>query len=95
MSRDGLALAYLDRKEEAIREGQRGVALDPVAKGALNGPNYQHQYLLVGEPEKALDELEPLLKIPYFLSPGWLAIDPNFDTLRKSPRFQKLVAITR
>ncbi len=90
----GLALAYLGRKEEAIREGERGVALDPVAKDALGGAYNQHQlvriYMLVGEPEKALGELEPLLKIPYYLSPGWLKIDPNFDPLRKNPRFQKL-----
>ena len=46
----------------------------------------------VGENEKALDKLEPLLKIPYVLAPGWLRIDPNFDALRKNPRFQKLVA---
>ena len=92
----GVALAYLGRKEEAIREGERGVALDPVSKDAFNGPYNQHQlariYMFVGEPEKALDQLEPLLKIPYFLSPGWLKIDPNFGALRKNPRFQKLVA---
>jgi hypothetical protein len=48
--------------------------------------------MLVGEPEKALGELEPLLKIPYYLSPGWLEIDPNFDALSKTPRFQRFVA---
>jgi len=92
----GLALAYLGRKEEAVREGERGVSLAPVAKDAEEGPYFQFEivriYTLVGEPEKALDQLEPLLKIPSDLSPGWLKIDPNFDPLRKNPRFQKLVA---
>jgi tetratricopeptide (TPR) repeat protein len=87
----GLALAYLARKQDAVREGQRAVALRPVATQAFK--HYLARiYILVGEPEKALDQLEPLLKIPYILSPGWLKIDPNFDALRKNPRFQKLVA---
>jgi serine/threonine protein kinase/tetratricopeptide (TPR) repeat protein len=92
----GLTLAYLGRKEEAIREGEHAVTLLPVGKDAFVGPYLQHQlariYILVGESEKALDQLEPLLKIPYFLSAGWLKIDPNFDPLRMNPRFQKLVA---
>jgi tetratricopeptide (TPR) repeat protein len=92
----GLALAYLGRKEEAIREGNRSMELTPVTRDAALGPYDQHQlvriYILVGENEKALDELEQLLRIPYDLSPAWLRIDPNFDPLRKNPRFQKLVA---
>jgi hypothetical protein len=91
----GLALAYMGRKAEAIREGRRGVELMPISRDASNGPYIQHQlvriYLLVGEPEQALDLLEPLLRVPYYLSPGMLRIDPNFDPLRKNPRFMKLV----
>ena len=92
----GLALAYLGRKEEAIREGRRAAELLPVSRDAVGGPYFQLQlariYVLVGEPEKALDQLEPLMKIPNVLSPGWLKIDPRFDPLRKNPRFQKIVA---
>jgi TolB-like protein len=91
----GLALAYAGRKEEAIRAGKRGVSLLPVSSDAHSGTYFQHQlariYILVGEPEKALDQLEPLLKIPYYLSPGWLKIDPTFAPLRGNPRFERLV----
>jgi hypothetical protein len=45
----------------------------------------------MGELEKAVGHLEPLLKMPYYLSPGWLKIDPNFAPLRGNPRFQRLV----
>lgn len=31
-----------------------------------------------------------LLRIPCYLSPGWLAIDPNFAPLKGHPRFEKL-----
>jgi tetratricopeptide (TPR) repeat protein len=90
----GVALAYMGRKEEAIREGQRGVALLPVAADAQGGPYTQHQlariYILLGEPEKALDQLEPLLRIPYYLSPGWLRVDPTFDPLRKAPEVSQV-----
>ncbi len=91
----GLALAYLGRNVDAVREGQRGVALLPISQDGYFGPYNQLQlvriYLLVGEQEKALDQLEPLLKVPFYLSPGWLRIDPTFDPLRKNPRFRKLV----
>jgi hypothetical protein len=49
-------------------------------------------YLLAGEPERALDEVQTLLKKPYYVSPKWLEIDPTFAPLRGNPRFERLVS---
>jgi TolB-like protein/tRNA A-37 threonylcarbamoyl transferase component Bud32 len=91
----GLALAYMGRNADAVREGERAVALGPLSKDTHTGAYVQHQlvriYILAGERDKALDELEPLLKIPYHLTPGWLTIDPNFAPLRGNRRFEKLI----
>jgi tetratricopeptide (TPR) repeat protein len=89
----GVMLGYLGRKAEAIREGERGVELS--TKNARPGTYERHQlariHIMVGDHDKALSQLEFLLKVPYQLSPGWLRIDPTFDPLRGNPRFERLV----
>ena len=91
----GLAYAYLGRRDDAIRAGRRGTELRPVAEYPYTGPYNQfllaRAHLLLGEPEEALDQLAPLLERPFFLSPGWLRIDPTLGALRGHPRFERLV----
>jgi hypothetical protein len=70
-----------------------------VSQDARSGAYYQHQlaliYRRVGEPEKAIDLIEGLLEIPYFFSPGWLRIDPEWESLREHPRFKRLTSTNR
>lgn len=93
---DGLALAYLGRKAEAIAAAERATTTLAISTDGVNGPYFQHQlarvYMLLGENDKAIDTIELLLRVPYVLTPAWLRIDPTFDPLRGNPRFEKLVA---
>lgn len=70
----------------------------PASQDGYTGPYDQHvvarSYAVLGESEKALDLLEPLLQMPYFLTPGWLRIDPAWAPLRSNPRFKKLTEST-
>ncbi len=92
----GIAYAGLGRKEDAIREGRIGVQLMPLEKeaawkGLLRLYELTQIYILVGEHDAAIDELEHLLSIPSDLSVPRLRIDPTYDPLRDHPRFQALL----
>ena len=92
----GLVLATLGRSADAIAAGERGMAQARKKWTATNGPYMQHQlariYLIAGRHDKALDQLEPLLRMPHYLSPAWLRIDPNFAPLRGNARFERLAS---
>ena len=99
----GLLYAFLERKADAIAQGQRALELLPESKDAYFGPAISGLMALidarVGEPEKALALIDHLLVIPGALSPVFegsitlndLKLRWQWDTLRKNSRFQKIV----
>jgi hypothetical protein len=82
-------------KDDAIREGKLGMELLPVSKDALVGPSKVEDlalvYIMVGEYDSALDQIEYVLSIPSWVSVSLLRLDPRYDPLRNLPRFQKLL----
>jgi tetratricopeptide (TPR) repeat protein len=92
----GLALAGLGHSGDAVREGEQGVALLPYPAGGpestLMPANLARIHVLLGNRERAIDALTTVLSRPGPLSAAWLRVDPFWDALRTSPRFQRLVA---
>jgi TolB-like protein/Tfp pilus assembly protein PilF len=88
--------AELGNKEIAIQEGRAACDMLPVAKDAVVGPkqitNLARVYALTGENDLALEQLDVVSKLPYGPSYGQLRLDPEWDSLRGDPRFEKIVA---
>jgi serine/threonine-protein kinase len=93
-----LALALAGHRAEALRAGELAVRLEPIETNGMTGPLVQHllvlTYMTAGDYDAALDRLEPLLRIPYYLSPAWLRIDPTLRSLRSDARFQRLAELS-
>ena len=95
----GLIDAALGRKDLALDEGRRAIALTPMEKGVSNG-SFVLQYFAItaawaGEKELALQQLEAGLRAPvtsFMLSYGALKLLPVWDPLRGDPRFEQIVA---
>ncbi|MFC1528694.1 tetratricopeptide repeat protein [Candidatus Latescibacterota bacterium] len=91
----GIAYAGLGRKEEAIREGKLAVALLPVSKEAMRGlfrfEDLARIYVMVGEYDNAIDQLEFLLSSPGTMTIHVLRLDPIWAPLRDLPRFKALM----
>jgi serine/threonine protein kinase/Tfp pilus assembly protein PilF len=94
----GFVYAGLNQREKAILEAKKAVELFPISKDAVLGPgairNLAVVYVMVGEYDAAIDEIEHLLSTPTALtmiSVPLLRIDPTWDPLRSHPRFQKIL----
>jgi TolB-like protein/Flp pilus assembly protein TadD len=89
----GIAYAGLGRKQDAITEGNLAVKL--ASDNAMIYPyridELARIYVMVGEFDTALDQLELLLSRPAQTTIPLLRLDPAWDPLRNHPRFKKLI----
>ena len=94
----GLIDAALGRKDLALDEGRRAIALTPLEKDVNNGSRVLQYFAITaawaGEKELASQQLEAGLCAPVasqMLSYGALKLHPVWDPLRGDPRFEKIV----
>jgi len=94
-SQDGLILAALGQKQEAIAEGKRAVELLPESQDAFDGPQataaLAQIYAWTGESDEAFRLLDHLFAIPNNLTVPMFKLDPAWDPLRKDPCYQTLI----
>jgi tetratricopeptide (TPR) repeat protein len=86
--------AGLGDREAAVKSMDKAASLVPLAKDALQGVIWETDRALLearlGDRDRAIPDLEHLLKIPGYLNPEILRYSPDFDPIRDDPRFQKL-----
>jgi TolB-like protein/Flp pilus assembly protein TadD len=99
----GLLYAFLGRKEDALREGERAMELKPISHDVIEGAVAEDFYTLicvyVGEKDKAITRIERLLTVPFAVDYADESITLSdlrtrweWDPLRNDPRFQKIIA---
>jgi len=91
----GIVYANLGLKEQAIKEGEQAVELLPVSKDAFYGIPYVLDlafiYTIIGEHDKAVQQLAFLLSIPSWSSVPYYEMDPRWNRLRDNPKFQEMM----
>src|SRR5205823_14553600 len=101
----GLLYAFLGRKEEALREGQRAMELKPITHDVIEGAVVEDFYTLscarLGETDEAIRRIERLLTTPFAFDYADESITLSdlpqrweWDPLRKEPRCQTILAET-
>ncbi len=93
-----MALAYADRLPEAVAQGERANLIQLPGE-RVAGPYTRYLlgriYLMAGEPERAMSRIEQALRVPDFLRPAWIRIDPTLAGLRRSTRYSSIIGTGR
>jgi tetratricopeptide (TPR) repeat protein len=101
----GLLYAYMQRKEDALREGRRALEIEPESENAFHGANMAAHlaliHALLGERDEAIALITRLLSTPgpvawpdspHNITLSDLRLRWEWDPLRSDPRFQKILS---
>ena len=99
----GLLYAFMGRKADALREGERAIQLKPISRDAIEGAAAEDFLALIyartGQLDQAIARVERLLSTPFAVDYAEESITLSdlrtrwqWDPLRNDPRFQKLVS---
>jgi TolB-like protein/AraC-like DNA-binding protein/Tfp pilus assembly protein PilF len=90
----GKVYAGMGMKEKAITMGKKGVEMMPVEKEAYRGvfrvEDLARIYVMTGEYQEAIKQLDYLLSVPGTLSVKLLLLDPTWEPLWHLPEFKTL-----
>jgi predicted Zn-dependent protease len=88
--------AVRNRPDEAVAEARRALELMPRSRDPLVWTDAAfmaaNTFVLAGQPDAAIDQLEQLLSVPSLVSVRYLRTDPRWARLRGHPRFERLLA---
>ena len=88
--------AGLGRKDDAVREGLRACELPPSSKDQWGFPTFVGHlamiYAWTGDKDLALEQLDIAARFQNGLTYGELKVNPQWDSLRGDPRFERIVA---
>ena len=92
----GQAYAFVGREEEAVREAERAVKLQPISADALEGPakliDMAVTHTLLGDAEGACQALDEVLGSQSGLtSVAALEATPEYDSIRREPCYKSLI----
>ncbi|MGH7709818.1 MAG: hypothetical protein ACREOG_00950, partial [Gemmatimonadaceae bacterium] len=89
----GWANALVGNRAQALTDVRR--ALELASNDAMAFSEAAHfaaySFLLLGEHDAAIEQLERLLQSPSWMSANWLRQDPLWAPLKANPRFQQLL----
>jgi len=86
-----------------LGDGQRAIEEAEAAAADVHDPpgfywqesrllNLAQVYMMVGQPDRAVETLERLIGEVGSITPHWLRVDPLWEPLREHSRFQRLVS---